>query len=337
MTQEIEEREELALETVSDADVTMVNDVEESSMVATISFPGYDELDDRKVLRSVQDVFKKFDYGDTTNISNQFKDTDSLAVYAKNTMADIRAVRSKADINQLVHQAAAMSRFWYLGDTIDKALKAGSYGANAAHKLAVAWNMSDPYIYQIRAVATRLTPVDCYLLGIRGLDSTHLRKLAQVQDDATRKAIITTFVSACHDTSDPTKIMQAKKLFIAAINIKKALSTIDATTTNPDGDKVNDEDLPQEYVAVLNQISQWGKKLKKVMDEHSLEELFNASGNFYMPASAQDAETRLNDVKEAAESLKRVCMNTRNELDDIIREMDSLALVELNTDADALP
>lgn len=303
------------------ADPVLMDDNEDQALLATITLPGYNEVSEQQVLRSVKDIFKGFEH-DGSTAGGKFSDTDSLAQYMQHTMEDIRKVRLASEANQMCHKAAVMARFWYLGETIDNALVNGDYGTAAVNKLAAALMKSVPYIYQIRVVATKLTVVDCYLLGLRGLDSTHLRKLAQVKDDAVRRSIIDAFVEVFQDTSDPAKIDNAKKRLVAAINSQQVANAIDVEITDPfhGGTEVR---VSEEYHAALCAMETWQKILKKAAQEESIESLCSVMADFYLPSSTPDAEARLEEFKAEAEKTKALMLSVRNNLDDAIEALDS--------------
>lgn len=310
--------EELA--TVEPQDMAVFEESEDPSLVAVIALPGYDSVSDQKVLKSVRDIFKGFDY-DSSGI--KFADMDQLAVYTQDTMEDIRRVRKTAVASQLCQKAAIMARFWYLGATIDKALQNGDYGTGAVNKLAAALHKSIPYIYQIRAVATRLTAVDCYLLGMRDLDSTHLRKLAQVKDDATRRSIIAAFIDMVKDTSDSAKVEQAKKQLVSALNADQQSNAIDVGTSDPlnGGSEVA---VTPEWQAAMRCMDDWSRMLRKPSGDEPIEELCNALAEFFITDRVPDAQLHLQELKDKATALKALMQAVKNNLDDAIQELDSV-------------
>ncbi len=252
--------------------MTAADEAEDSLMASVIQLPGYQDTSDKTVLRNVKDVFKAFEVPEPDGAS-PFQDMNALAQYTLDAMGTIKKVREQADGQQLLRRAASMARFWYLGRTIDTELARGSYGTNAAQKLATAMKRSVPYIYQIRAVSTRLTVTDCYLLGVRGLDTTHLRQLAQVQDDAMRGNILHGFIEAVSDTSDEHKLAQAKKAFIAAINAARNVKALDVTTSDPtDRGSMASQDKPM-HAKVLKALNAVARILHTLADDEYVENL----------------------------------------------------------------
>lgn len=198
------ETETFDLELQQEQQVTVIEDTEQedSMLVEGILLPTYEDLTEQNVLKNVREVFHGFSFDSTENFGKRFQDINQLAQYVEASSTDIKACRRKAETADLLQRAAAMARFWYLGTVLDRALKQGSYGTSASGKLASLLGKAVSYIYQIRAVAERLTVTDCYLLGMRGCDSTTLRQLAQIRDDATRSAVIKAFIDSFVDTSD---------------------------------------------------------------------------------------------------------------------------------------
>ena len=305
---------------------------EDQSLIEIIELPGYEDLNDSKVLGNVKEVFRDFDYDVTENMGKKFEDTKALAQYVEHSMEDIRTIRSRAEASELLQRGASMARFWYIGDSLDKALTQGTYGTAAYNKLATEMKKSVPYIYQLRAVAARLTVVDCYLLGIRGCDTTTLRKLAQVKDDDMRKNIIKAFVTLIKDTSDRDTIDRARKALTAAINMDQKSDFIDVSTSDPSqgGSPV---EITEEYQDIMRQFTKWQKMLKKVINEEVCDEFYNALDGFFMSDTVPDAETHLDDVKAEAETTRSLLEAALTVLKDNIEHIDSLSGVAV-TDAD---
>lgn len=308
------------IEVYQDSSLAIVDEAEDSAMQASLMLPGYDAVNDQKVLKSVKDVFKGFDYDAGGSV---FASADDMAVYMENTMESIRDVRKKADTWHILQKAAAMARFWYLGDTLDKTLQRSDYGTAAISRLAACLKKSQTYIYQIRAVATRLTAVDCYLLGIRGVETSHLRKLAQIKDDDTRHAILQAFIDGYSDTADPESAEKAKRQFIAALNASQKVNAIDVTTTDPSGeDGVDDDMAPEAAAAVkeLNKMQKWADRL----GGNEMDKFCTTMGSFFVSDSVPDAEDRLAAIKELATGVKQSLLIAIDNIRNVISEIDSL-------------
>ena len=311
---------EIAVYQNQEQNLALVDDSEDASLLANLRLPGYEAVNDQKVLKSVKDVFKGFDYDASGSV---FASTDDVATYVQNTMESIRKVRERADTVHILQKAAAMARFWYLGDTLDKTLQNSNYGTAAISRLAASLKKSQTYIYQVRAVATRLTVVDCYLLGIRGVEATHLRKLAQIKDDDTRTAILKAFIDGYSDTADPEAAERAKKQFIAALNTSQRMNAIDVTNTDPSEDE-DEEDVAPACTATVHMLNKWNRMAEKLASEDEIENFCKVMSDFYITDSIPDAEDRLAAVKELAESTKKMLSIALKNLQDALVEIDSL-------------
>ena len=312
----------------------VIDEQEDQSLQDVIALPDYEMTTEQKVLESVKKAFRGFDPEAFCTTTTRFSSTEALAVYTQSTMEDIKNVRKSAEASQLAHKAAAMARFWYLGLTIDNALKAGDYGTAAVSQLATALRKSVPYIYQIRAVAARLSVVDCYLLGVRGLDSTCLRKLAQVKDDCTRQQIAKAFIEHIKDTSDPDKLLQGRKQFITAINAAMTMDAGDMAGSNPMeiGDSTEQEAaVSPEYAKVMRSLRMWEGYLKKFTNEKTVSELCDTAADFYLKDDVPDAQTYLDKVTSMADGLVTALRVASANIKTMLEEMESLAECQLTT------
>ena len=311
----------------------VIEDTEDQSLQAVINLPDYEITTEQKVLESVKRAFKGFDPSTFCNMP-KFSTPEALATYTKATMDEIRQVRQTAEANELSQRASAMARFWYLGVTIDNALKQGDYGKAAANKLASALHKSVPYIYQIRAVASRLSVVDCYLLGVRGLDSTCLRKLAQIKEESTRTQIAHAFISGLPDTSDPDKLAQGRKQFITAVNAAMTMDIGELSETNPleIGDsEAQEEAVSPEYANVMKAMRAWEGTLKKLTNEKTVSALCDAAADFYLKDDVPDAQTYLDKVTSEAGNLTTALRVAMTNIKSMLEELDSLAECQLTT------
>lgn len=316
MTEELEKYD-------SQIPMTPVEDSEDPSLAAVVALPDYATCDEQKVVNVVKTIFKGFT-PDPGGEALKFDTTDALAVYTQQTMDDIQRINKTAEANQLYNKAAVMARFWYLGSTINNALQTGDYGSNAVQRLSTALNKSVPYIYQVRAVATNLTVVDCYLLGMRGLASTHLRKLAQIKDENIRKGIIDGFIAMFSDTSDPKKMEAARKQAIAAINSAQNAGALNVATSDPLNGGTEVEVSP-EYNDTIKTLKQLQKVFTKLADPHEVRDKYiSVLENFYLTKETPDAETHLNEAKELAGNVKVLMEAAVENMRDIVAELNSI-------------
>ncbi len=311
-----------------------IDENEDQTLCKGILLPTYDDMTDQKVLKNVRDIFKGFSFDSTDNYGVKFKDTEQLAEYVQASMEDITTCRSKAEASELIQRSASMARFWYMGAVLDKALTEGAYGTAASNKLAVALKKSVPYIYQIRAVATKLTVTDCYLLGMRGCDSTILRKLAQIKDDEIRKGIIKAFIEMYINTADRNQLLAARKALVNAINADQKTDFIEVSTSDPVAGGSNILVSP-EYQAVVSELNSWTKMLKKASQEATITKFCNATASFYLTKEAPDAEKHMEEVKTFAETVRQLIATVKANLADAESELQSLQATEVLDNAPA--
>lgn len=323
MTEKLSEEFKEALVRADDNMPSLEDDREDA---VNVPLPGYDQITDREVNKSVKDIFKGFDPSSTTAV---FASDDALATYAQNTMNDIMDMRKKADASQMLYRGAMLARFWYLGKTIGNALDNGDYGANVIQKLMASLGKSQSYIYQIRQVAAKIELVDCYLLGMRGIESSDLRKLAYVRDDTLRKQLITSYINAIKDGDDVAKIDKARRELKAALLADRNADAIDVGTSDPNNGGTEIEVTP-EWNDAIQTIRKWHKLAKPQADATLCNDSVAALGNFYLSRDTPDAAARLAELKMAAEDTAAALRDAKQNIEQIIVELDSLAGVELS-------
>ena len=309
---------------VVDSNLPALDDERED--IAGIALPGYDITSEKEVTKTVQRVFKGFD---PASVTAQFADGDAFVDYAKRSMTDIIEARRTSDATQLLARGASLARFWYLGKTIDTALSGGGYGANVIQRLTTELGKSQSYVYQIKQVAVKLTLVDCYLLGMRGLESSDLRKLAYVKDDKLRRQLIESYISAITDTGDTAKMEKARKALKAAILADRQADAIQLGASDPNNGG-SEVEVSEEWAAAMSTIRSWNKATKQLVNETHVNESIAALANFYLDEDVPDAQRRLDELKMAAEDTRVQLDAAKKAIDDIIKELDSLSGVELN-------
>lgn len=311
----VETPEELALD---------VAGIEDDRLMQTINLPTYSDVTDQKVLKSVRDLFKGFDFDPTGNIAAVFEKPESLSGFIQRTFDEISRVTSMQRGNVACSNAAAMSRLWYMSNYLNRALDQGAYGTAVYNKLHQDLGISVGYIYQLRAISTNLSVTDCYLLGLRGITSSTLRRLAyKVKDADKRKAMIKAFVDELPKLMDTSIMERAKRKFIAAINGDSAEDFEAASTTDPSAGGAGYEVSP-EYDDLKAHIELWTKMLKKPSQDEPCETFCNAAANFYIGAYLPEAEKHLATMKENIASFKAIIATVKNNLDDIVKELESV-------------
>lgn len=328
MSDETENKEQLVQ--VESADTALECITEDPALYAGMTLPTMDDITDQIVYKSVKDVCRGFSFDPNEMMDKKFQDIDQIANYVLATEEDIRTICHEAEANDRLKHAAAIARFWYMAYSIDKALKEGDYGTGASTKIAAKLHKSIPMVYSIRQVGNRLTASECYLLGMRKISSTTLRRLAALDDEDHRKGLINAFINAYSDTQDMEACEKAKKQFIAAINMKLDPKFLETATSDPvaGGSTVEVSEL---YTNIMQSFGTLEKVLKKLNGETFIESFCNNCVDFSITDSVPDAEEHVETVKDAASRLKTMCLAAKNNLDDAIRELDSISGVEVIT------
>jgi len=298
---------------------------------ACIALPTYEDTTPEKVFKNMREVFKGFTY-DEADDGSEFTTVDSLAEYVQASLDDIREAQTIGETAKMVNTSAALARFWVTGDKVDKALKNAHYGNGACNQLAAKLKKSVPYIYQLRDVAKQLTVQDCFLLGIRGCTTTHLRKLAQIKDPDTCKQIIAAFIADTTDTSDVTRIERATRAFKAAINDAcKKVNLLQQSTTNPD-EIVEDPSLlvNPSYGAAIKALDEFEKKIRKNITEDLVYSVCDAADDFGISASVPNAQEHLDNLKNRVGEIKKLIESTQDYLQTITDHLTSLEHAKVN-------
>lgn len=304
-------------------------EIQEDNLSPVLAIPGYEGMTEARVLTGVRDLFSGFD------TRTNFNGLEDLAKYTESSFNDIRQQTKKVMANSICARAAILARFWYLGDAINQELNTSKYGTGAVSKLAGLLKISVPYVYQIRAVAAKLTAVDCYLLGMRGLDTSHLRKLSQVPDNDMRKAMITQFIEAVSDTSDVESLTQAKRQLLTAINSSRDMDATEVESSNPGEDTPEEyEQVSPEYAAMHKTLDYWMKVLKPFGDQAKVSKFTGEMADFYIKEEDDPREIYLNKLSDKALELGDLVAKAQAALGDINAELQSLANMQLTTSYD---
>lgn len=328
----MEELQEVSIENELPA---ILEEGEDRDLVVGISLPSYDDVDDKKAAGYIKDVFKGFTFDASADFAKKFSSMDMLANYVQESLTDIRKVRNQAEMSEVLQRGACLARFWCLGKALSKALNEGEYGTGAGSRLATQLGKSVPYIYQIKAVGERLTLTDCFLLGVRGCDTTTLRGLAQIKDDDTRKSIIQAFVDSFMEYTDEASRMRAKASLVASINANRKAKAGYIEEANSDPATGASPVLVSEtYQEAMENINAWQKYLLKPSNASVTEALIRALTNFFITESTPDAQSHLTAIKGEADQLKVTIQAVKNNLDDILIQLDSFAANEVLVDKD---
>lgn len=296
-----------------------------------IILPDADDVNDAIVYKNVKDVCRGFSFDANEIMEKKFLTVEQICNYIEATNADVDNMCQKAEASERLHQAAAMARYWYMSYSVHKALANGDYGTNCCGRIAAQLGKSIPMIYSITHVGERLTASDCYLLGFRRITRSTLRHLAEIKDDSLRKGLIDAFVKAYADTSNPEVCAKLVMQFKQAIKLRADPQFLLTSTSDPiaGGSEVMVTEL---YTSLIKQFSELEKILKRVNKEKFLEAFVDACENFSMTDSIPDAEEHVESVKQQAQELKEKCQIARNNLEELIQQLDSLSGVEVISD-----
>lgn len=305
---------------------------EQDDLIVKLKLPTYKDVTDEKVIQYVRDVFHGFTFDRMADFGKQFVDPEQLVAYIKDSIGEIADRQKVGETVKLTNASASLARFWVLGYIIDRTIAQSSYGNGACKQIADAINRSVPYIYQLRAVGTRLTIQDAFLLGMReGCNTTTLRKLAQIRDQDCCRQIIQAFIDATQDTSDVINTERATKAFKQAIQqALKPQNELEEATTNPD-DVVEDttELVSEEYGKADTAIAKILKETRYLSVEENIIQLCDAFDDFYIMGNVPNAAERLSELKARAEDAKAKAQVTIEYLGDVVDAIDRMLHVEV--------
>lgn len=307
----------------------------QGSEVESIALPGFDEVDDdKKIIKSIRDVFRGFDFNAKDDFGTRFPTLDALTEYTRSAIEDIRDARTKSAAESLLNQGACLGRFWCVGKALDSALNNADYGVSAYNQLATALGKSVGYIYKWRAVAKKLTLSQAYLLGIRGVEQTTVVNLAYtIQDDATRDALISGFVSAVVDGADEQSRLEAIRKLKQAINDIPHNNLLEVGNTDP-ATGGNEAEVTPEFTAALKLFADMHRKYTPVSDEKFFDRIASVCEEFFLMDNVPDGEEQLTRLREQAEELKTMLTATVNMTTDAIAQLDSIVHCDLTKSED---
>ena len=292
-----------------------MNEPGDALMRAKITLPTYESVTEQRVAQELSSIFKGFVYDPDAAFEKQFKTVDAIADYATACNAELKQIESTSKSQAIRYAGALMARRWYLGHVIHKTLDSASYGTDTAGNLANKMDISKSYLHQMKDVGRRLTVKDTYVLGMYDAGWSHIRSLATIQDDDTRKRIIEMYCASIPDWNDDVCKQKAKACLAAAIlAAKKGDMILDSTA--PDSEEPA-EDLAikaPEYDAANKFLAKISKQLifwtsDKVHDE--AEKVFNEC-------------FIADDIPGAEEELGRFCTRATEALDALNKLTDML-------------
>ena len=327
--EDLELDEQTSLQVYDKGELTLED---QDDLIVKLSLPTYEDVTDDKIAKQMREVFHGFTLNKDEDVVQHFQDADQLADYINSCMADIGESQKVGLVSRLSTNSAALGYYWKMGHNADIAITGSSYGNGACKRIAERINRSVPYVYQLRAVGTRLTLQDCYLLGMReGCNTTTLRKLAQIRDQDLCKQIIRTFIEATQDTADVINMERATRAFKLAIrDALKPDNMIEEATTNPSEVATSLEEIAgPAYAAGVGAIKKILKETKYFSSEENTVQVCDAMADFAITDSVPDAQELLDrfkvDVEQAIDQSKKMI----EYLGDMLVELQSLQAVEV--------
>lgn len=307
-----------------------VNDDEESldADYSGVQLPTYNEVNDRKVLGAVKQYFRDFHYEPGDDLAAQYPTPERLAEYIDSGLDSMERVQETMDRDKVAMNAAICGRFWFMAHVIKTVLADAAYGEHGLKKVEALikhkkWGQS--MIYSVKKVADNLTSTDCWLLGARGATKDHLRKLANIKDDGTRKAIMQAFIETVSDTGNKDDAEKALKQFKSAINAARLapkqfaqLETSDPVQVMPE------EDLFPGYTKGIDAMKTISKMVKDLLDNDKMVDVREAIEDMWVSASMPDAETRVDEAKEMAEARIEQLKDAAREISTLIASLETI-------------
>lgn len=300
-----------------------------------VELPGLSDLSEARVLKSIREVFRGFDFSCDEDFGRRFSSVESLGKFANESIAEITSANKSSNARALLSRGACVARYWFVCLIINKTLRSANYGTKGYEQLAAEMGYNRSYIYKLEKIATNLTLTQAYLLGIRGADITTLRKLANdVQDEDMRNAIISTFIDSVPDGGDEVMRQNALKALKNAIAASQNQDPLMLQNTDPETGG-SDIDVTEEYAELKNVVGTLYRKFKPVSDERLYEKLNNAAESFYLMDDVPDAEEHLATMKASLEELRAKLQATVNFAHDALQQIESLSNMSLTKAEDA--
>lgn len=298
-----------------------------------ISLPTYADVNDKKVLGSVKQIFRNFTY-DKSDSYDYMQNADAIADYIRTTREEIAAVKCGSDKVNSMNNAAIAARFWYMSDIINKALNKGNPGDHVIDRLMEVMQppLKRSTLYAYRNVARTLTVEECWLLGSRGCQPAHLRQFASIKDDKVRRGVIKAFIEQYTDTSNLSLCEQVRKQLTAAQDSRIQEAFDDELASNTDVPVLTD--APEEYDSCLKRLKAISRMTTQLANNDKFVEARDSCGMVYMPDTVLGAHEKVEALKDVAD---RIIANMDAVIDHLTAlkpELQSLVEALHVTDAD---
>lgn len=279
---------------------------DEDFLTISIQLPTEDDVSEEKVAKYVRDVFPGY-----TKTAAIIKDKEALASFAAETMMTISKTLQTTAAEFLARRAAAAARYWDLCSTIERSISSGGVDDSAIPRIAAATHQTVQQVYGMINVAKSLTLTQAYLLGTRGVGTPTLSRLASVDSQSFREAIINAFINSCKDTSNRKELATARKQLEASIE-NGAVEELDFDVMSSDPTAQSNTPLvSEEYAEAKRALDALMSASKKLSNAKVMGKLIDALDNFYLMDSpnaammidllvvrAEELEQRLKQLRE---------------------------------------
>lgn len=303
--------------------------------------PTLDSYTEQKVAYSINELFK----GYTEPVAESMKTLDSVINYVMSreqlhSDAIASVVTGSAKTRGVINACR-----WDLGHIIDVAMNNPEFGADVAKKLAEKLKVTEQEIHALRQVHRNITRVEAYVLGLYGASIRTTMLISSIQDEATRKKIVSECCNKSISIMDTTAVAKHRAKMENAIRVALLPTTHDVIGADKDDTEqdIDTEDKPiitenEERVAkalktvekVLSDVKPF-RKARVDSDCEALvsfryddldlgnERVYTLSARFIeaMQMAARelnDVEDYIRDLRNAIDSTLSICVEEPDEL-----------------------
>lgn len=254
-----------------------------------------------------------------------FKTVEQIETYAAEVSKELEQADNDFKMAAITNAGAIAAKRWHFGFMISKCLKASKYGEGVANKIAVAANISLPYLYQYRAVGDNLSIRDAYILGMYGAGWDCIRQVAAVNDPDTRQNLIQYFVQSITDWNNSVAKEQAKEALKSALSmLKHGPAELDVSSPAKIETAVNFESEAPEFMEAKKQLQKLMTACRGIVKDNKLSPMLKAFGDCYLADNVPDAEAHLDTLHEDATSALELLQQVESVLPQLKEEVTSL-------------
>lgn len=287
----------------------------------SILLPGYDELEDKRIIRELQGIFKGFDFSYENKYADKFEDIEALEQFAAESIKEIDRFDNDAKRSAIANSGAISAKRWLFGYIINQCLSSAAYGSKAAEKLAEAANISIAYLYQYRTVGANLTLKDAYILGMYGAGWDDVREVATIKSADDRNSLIRFFVAANNDYNNAVARETARAAFKTAISrIKTGSIPIDCSDPAQLQTAVEFAEDAPEYDRCFKALTKLNKQMSAILKDKTNEELNASIDDFFIMEDVPNAELRLQEFRGLTGSV----LKNIQDLQDLLGSLQTL-------------